>query len=250
MISRWQDEMLAEGYVHSTVLAKRAGLKTCLELARVNGCLEGVNPVEAVAAPIKRERQDEDRAITPQEWGLIRAQLSGEGTTLLFDITLHTPAALPGDHRLRPMDVIDAADKDPAHLHLRHVIAWPGRKCTAAAVPVRRQSAGAGRRGRGSSYSRGGTVLAAFDRSARAALVLATAIAPALPTSPGTAARLADPYKAADAALGQRRRCVHELLSAIGYEPYDAGEATCCGNCPFHRVAERHRESCAPRTST
>ena len=26
------------------------------------------------------------------------------------------------------MDVIDATDQDPAHLHLRHVIAWPGCK--------------------------------------------------------------------------------------------------------------------------
>lgn len=128
MINRWQDEMLAEGYLHSTVLAKRSVLKNCLELARVNGWLKGVNPVEAVAAPIKRERQDDDRAITPQEWGLIRAQLSGEGTTLLFDITLDTGLRFQEITGLRPMDVIDAADKDPAHLYLRQVIAWPGRK--------------------------------------------------------------------------------------------------------------------------
>lgn len=128
MISRWQDEMLAEGYLHSTVLAKRSVLKNCLEQARVNGWLKGVNPVEAVAPPIKRERQDEDRAITPQEWGLIRAQLSGEGTTLLFDITLDTGLRFQEITGLRPMDVIDATEQDPAHLHLRHVIAWPGRK--------------------------------------------------------------------------------------------------------------------------
>lgn len=120
--------MLAEGYLHSTVLAKRSVLKNCLEQARVNGWLTGVNPVEAVAAPIKRERQDEDRAITPQEWGLIRAQLSGEGTTLLFDITLYTGLRVQEITGLRPMDVIDATGQDPVHLHLRPVIAWPGRK--------------------------------------------------------------------------------------------------------------------------
>jgi predicted ArsR family transcriptional regulator len=45
---------------------------------------------------------------------------------------------------------------------------------------------------------------------------------------------------AQDAADG--RAALHEVLTRHGYEPEAAGEELALANCPFHRLAEEHRE--------
>jgi integrase len=130
MISSWQDAMVAEGYEHSSILAKRSILRNALEMARVNNWLDGANPVDAVPRPLKRAKEDDERWITPEEWGLIRAHFTGEGTTLLFDVTLDTGLRFEEITGLRPIDVRDPSDTDPPHLWIRNAIVWPGRKYT------------------------------------------------------------------------------------------------------------------------
>ncbi|GAC1343459.1 MAG: hypothetical protein NVSMB29_16170 [Candidatus Dormibacteria bacterium] len=53
--------MVAEGYQHASILAKRSILRSALEIARVTNWLDGVNPVDAVPRPLKRARDGEDR---------------------------------------------------------------------------------------------------------------------------------------------------------------------------------------------
>ena len=53
---------------------------------------------------------------------------------------------------------------------------------------------------------------------------------------------LAAPFAAATGDAGRGPQHVDALLTALGYEPYAADEATRLRNCPFHRVAEEHRQ--------
>lgn len=126
----WQARMLAAGYEHSTILAKRSLLCGILNLAVLNGWVDGPNPVDAVPEPPKIQTEDEDRYITPDEWPLIRAGLSGEGTLLLADTKLDTGLRFGELTALRPCDVLDPTDRDEAALWVRRAVIWPGKKWT------------------------------------------------------------------------------------------------------------------------
>ena len=126
----WQARMLAAGYEHSTVLAKRSLLRGILNLAVLNGWVDGPNPVDAVPEPPKFQTEDDDRYITPQEWPLIRAGLSGEGTLLLADTKLDTGLRFGELTALRPCDVLDPTEVDEAALWVRRAVIWPGKKWT------------------------------------------------------------------------------------------------------------------------
>jgi integrase len=132
----WQARMLAAGYEHSTILAKRSLLRGILNLAVLNGWIDGPNLVDAVEEPPKIQTEDEDRYITPDEWPLIRAGLSGEGTLLLVDTKLDTKLDTGlrfGEiTALRPCDVLDPTERDEAALWVRRAVIWPGKKWTEA----------------------------------------------------------------------------------------------------------------------
>jgi predicted ArsR family transcriptional regulator len=53
---------------------------------------------------------------------------------------------------------------------------------------------------------------------------------------------LAAPFAAAATGPGERRRSLATLLRAVGYEPYEADDAIRLRNCPFHRIADDHRQ--------
>ncbi len=53
---------------------------------------------------------------------------------------------------------------------------------------------------------------------------------------------LAAPFATATGDAGRGHRNLDALLTAVGYEPYAADEATRLRNCPFHRIAEDHRQ--------
>jgi predicted ArsR family transcriptional regulator len=52
---------------------------------------------------------------------------------------------------------------------------------------------------------------------------------------------LAAPFAAAASNARERRRALDALLTAVGYEPYEADDATRLRNCPFHRIAADQR---------
>jgi integrase len=123
----WQAGLVREGFAHSTILAKRSVLRGILEVARVNGWIDA-NPVDAIPRPPRRQTTDEGRAIIPEEWVRIRAQLSGPTTLLLADLTLDAGLRFEEVTGLRPIDLIDATPQDPQHVWVRQVVAWPGKK--------------------------------------------------------------------------------------------------------------------------
>ncbi|HEX2075209.1 MAG TPA: helix-turn-helix domain-containing protein [Geodermatophilus sp.] len=57
-----------------------------------------------------------------------------------------------------------------------------------------------------------------------------------------TGRTLAAPFAAEAAGPGAGPRCLEALLAAVGYEPYHSDGTTRLRNCPFHRVAEDHRQ--------
>jgi integrase len=80
--------------------------------------------------PPKIQTEDEDRYITPEEWPLIRAGLSGKGTLLLADTKLDTGLRFGELTALRPCDALDPTDRDEAALWVRRAVIWPGKKWT------------------------------------------------------------------------------------------------------------------------
>lgn len=60
---------------------------------------------------------------------------------------------------------------------------------------------------------------------------------------PAAAPALADAARATGAALAgpPDGRPLREVLTDLGYEPYDEGGCTAMRNCPFHRIRESHR---------
>lgn len=129
-IRLWQARLLAAGYEHSTILAKRSMLRGILDLAVRNGWIDGPNAVDAVDKPPKIQTEDEDRYIHPEEWPLIRAGLSGEGTLLLADTKLDTGLRFGELTALRPCDVLDPTEVNAAALWVRRAVIWPGKKWT------------------------------------------------------------------------------------------------------------------------
>jgi integrase len=130
----WQAGMVREGYSHASILAKRSVLSNVLEIARANGWIE-LNPLDAVTEPPKQQTHDEDRAITPPEWTLIRARIAGETALLLVDVTLDTGLRFGEITGLRPRDLIDADGRDPQHLWVRQEAVWPGRAYSPTGEP-------------------------------------------------------------------------------------------------------------------
>lgn len=133
----WQSEMVQAGYGHDSILGKKSYLNRVMEFAAVNGWLPNGNPVTAVPHPRRpprpeggRHKQD-DGTITPQEWGLIRDNLFGEGTVLLVEVKLDCGLRFGEVSGLRPVDLIDANDKDVQHLWVRQNVTWPGKKLAA-----------------------------------------------------------------------------------------------------------------------
>lgn len=57
-----------------------------------------------------------------------------------------------------------------------------------------------------------------------------------------TGAALAEQLAPRARTAAQRGRCLEALLSSVGYEPYVESGRIRLRNCPFHRVARRHRE--------
>lgn len=114
-VRAWQTSMVRAGYGHASILAKRSVLKNILELARANGWID-VNPVDAVREPPKRQTTDADRALTPEEWVLVRARITGETALLFVDLTLDTGLRFGEVSGLRPSDVVDADGRDPQHV--------------------------------------------------------------------------------------------------------------------------------------
>jgi integrase len=130
----WQAGLVREGFAHSSILAKRSVLRGILEIARVNGWMD-LNPVDAVPEPPKRQHFNEDRVISPDEWTRIRAQLSGRATLLLCDLALDAGLRYEDVTGLRPVDLVDATARDPQHVWIRQVVAWPGKKYTTDGKP-------------------------------------------------------------------------------------------------------------------
>lgn len=69
-----------------------------------------------------------------------------------------------------------------------------------------------------------------------------TAMATMAEVARDTGRALAAPFAKATDDAGGGRRSLDALLTAVGYEPYAADEATRLRNCPFHRIAEEHRQ--------
>jgi integrase len=130
----WQADLVGGGFAHATIRAKRLVLRGILEIARVNGWID-LNPVDAVPMPPKRQSTDEDRVITPDEWMRMRAQLSGRATLLLCDLALDAGLRYEEVTGLRPVDVVDGTSRDPQHLWIRQVVAWPGKRFTSEGKP-------------------------------------------------------------------------------------------------------------------
>jgi predicted ArsR family transcriptional regulator len=53
---------------------------------------------------------------------------------------------------------------------------------------------------------------------------------------------LAAPFTTSATNPPERRRRLDALLEAVGYEPYEADGAIRLRNCPFHRIADDHRQ--------
>jgi integrase len=133
----WQTQMVESGYGHGSILAKKGYLRAAMQFAAVNGWLENGNPVLAVPHPRRPPRveggahKQDDGTIIPTEWATIRDCLYGEGTLLLLDLKLDAGLRFGEVTGLRPMDLIDADDKDVQHAWLRQNVVWPGTRLAA-----------------------------------------------------------------------------------------------------------------------
>lgn len=83
--------------------------------------------------------------------------------------------------------------------------------------------------------------LVAVILAAAAARLGDPAVAAAADAARDTGAALAAAH-APRAPATSARRCLNDLLSSLGYEPYVEHGLTRLRNCPFHRAAARHRD--------
>ena len=133
-VQQWISQLVADGYTHATIRAKKSLLKTILQVAVAQGWLAD-NVVDRARLPKAIEQPDEDRVLTPEEWAQVRLALAGEGTLLLCDLTLDCGLRFEEVTALRPMDVVDGDERNARHVWIRRAITWPGRAFTGSDQP-------------------------------------------------------------------------------------------------------------------